>query len=261
MREIKLLVALLFCTLFGAAHADIAVLVHGYNDDGVKWYKKGIVQQLGRAGYIDGGQLAFFRGGIIGPMSAPNSENIVYTVDLPSEAPIMAQANILAMMLQRIRQIAPPAPFTLVGHSAGGLVSRATLVQHPELNISRLVTIATPHRGAPMARIGEMVSNSPMGMMADFMGMDEISDADDLFSDMSPISNNRFLKWLNTRPHPPAAYISLVRRNKDMVVPRKSQDMNWVNALRGQSITIPTPGKHSLNPRDGAILAALLSSR
>ncbi|MCX7175260.1 MAG: alpha/beta fold hydrolase [Proteobacteria bacterium] len=42
----------------------------------------------------------------------------------------------------------------LVGHSMGGLVSRAYLRRYGEVRVARLVTLATPHRGSVLARFG-----------------------------------------------------------------------------------------------------------
>jgi triacylglycerol lipase len=42
----------------------------------------------------------------------------------------------------------------LVGHSMGGLVSRAYLRRYGESRVARLVTLATPHRGSILARFG-----------------------------------------------------------------------------------------------------------
>jgi triacylglycerol lipase len=56
---------------------------------------------------------------------------------------------------------------TLVAHSMGGLVSRSYLARHGHARVERLVTIATPHYGSELARIGiganaqEMVPGSP----------------------------------------------------------------------------------------------------
>jgi len=42
----------------------------------------------------------------------------------------------------------------LVGHSMGGLVSRAYLRRYGNLRVARLVTLGTPHRGSVLARLG-----------------------------------------------------------------------------------------------------------
>jgi triacylglycerol lipase len=42
----------------------------------------------------------------------------------------------------------------LVGHSMGGLVSRAYLQRYGEARVARLVTLGTPHQGSELARFG-----------------------------------------------------------------------------------------------------------
>jgi triacylglycerol lipase len=44
------------------------------------------------------------------------------------------------------------APIVLVGHSMGGLVSRAWLERHSETSVVGLVTLGTPHQGSETAR-------------------------------------------------------------------------------------------------------------
>ena len=42
----------------------------------------------------------------------------------------------------------------LVGHSMGGLICRSYLARHGNQRVSRLITLATPHHGTELARIG-----------------------------------------------------------------------------------------------------------
>lgn len=43
---------------------------------------------------------------------------------------------------------------TLVAHSMGGLVSRAYLARHGDARVARLISIASPHSGSQLARLG-----------------------------------------------------------------------------------------------------------
>lgn len=55
----------------------------------------------------------------------------------------------------------------LVGHSMGGLIARSYLARHGIARVARLLTLATPHQGSELARIGfgqsarEMTPGSP----------------------------------------------------------------------------------------------------
>lgn len=68
--------------------------------------------------------------------------------DLPSAGCIATRAESLA---RKLFHTSAPA-FTLVGHSMGGLDARY-LISHldPDRRVKRLLTIATPHRGTPLA--------------------------------------------------------------------------------------------------------------
>jgi pimeloyl-ACP methyl ester carboxylesterase len=62
----------------------------------------------------------------------------------------------LADLLNRV-----PGPLTLVGHSMGGLVARSAIAQAKgkrwPKRLQRLVTLGTPHLGAPLERGGQQV--------------------------------------------------------------------------------------------------------
>lgn len=56
---------------------------------------------------------------------------------------------------KRIAALGPGAgPIILVCHSMGGLVARAYLERHGAGRISKVITIATPHQGTGLARLG-----------------------------------------------------------------------------------------------------------
>jgi len=78
------------------------VLIHGYLNDGSTWRPLGIVSALQPAGWQDAGHL--FPGGPLPKMTLPNSlERYVYTVTLPSEAPLATQAQWLDLYLRHLQ--------------------------------------------------------------------------------------------------------------------------------------------------------------
>ena len=241
-----------------AVHADIAILIHGLDSHGASWRYQGVVQRMVNHGWGDAGHLGAYEPVLFIPSSAP-IKNKIFTVDLPNEAPIPVQAKFLSDMLHSLRQHYSTEPMSLVGHSAGGLVARLTLVNNPDLNITRLVTIATPHLGSQIATLGHMIKDNPMGMMAGFTGMDILPGDVGLLSDLRPPKNSNFLGWLDKHPHPPIKYISIVRNGGDVVVSDTSQDMNNVPALRGRAQTVVSPPGHALQANDGDILARVLT--
>jgi len=67
---------------------------------------------------------------------------------------IDACADELAARTDELRAETGADRVVLVGHSMGGLVSRAYLRRHGPGKVDKLITIATPHHGTVLARIG-----------------------------------------------------------------------------------------------------------
>ncbi len=246
--------------------AQTVVLVHGFQGNGMDWRKQGVTPVLQQYDWVDGGNVVMTQQGAYNfSTPAAKPERIFYTVELPLRAPIMLQTYWLNTYLQHIHT-QRQEPLTLVGHSAGGIVSRAWLVSANSVPVDALVTIATPHVGTPSADLASMATDTPMGFFAEMMGFGKWSgDADDLYDDLRVEQPGRFLYWLNHQPHPPIRYVSVVRDNQirpdrfDFVVPTYSQDMNNTFALRGKSEYWTVPRSHFLSIRDGYVLARILT--
>jgi len=249
---------LLILLLSLPAHAGhILVLIHGYLGDGSTWRPTGIVSALQAAGWQDAGHL--FPNGPRPGSAAPNSmERYVYTVTLPSEAPLPAQARWLYFYLRALRGRHPNNSLILVGHSAGGVVARLVMVVSG-IPVQGLITIASPHLGTDKAEWGTMLSNSPFSWFAPFFGLGTLNRSKGLYWDLVRERPASLLSWLNRQPHPSALYVSIVRVG-DKWVPAYSQNMNDVPALRGLATTVTSAGTHSLQAADGPILASLLDS-
>lgn len=252
--------------LLGAcgARADVAVLVHGYLSDADDWVEAGIAAQLPRAGWAYGGRLEGVQG-VIHLSGGGQGKNRFYTVSLPDEAPLRVQAQWLSAYLSYVRPRADGERLILVGHSAGGLVARLTMVQHPELGVDMLVTIATPHLGTDRAELGLLAGSSPVGMLANMLGNQTLDRSRGLYRDLAPEQSGNLLYWLNRQEHPKARYVSVVRHGEggmlggDNAVPVWSQDMNRVAALRGRSELVTLATGHGLVPEDGHVLVRLLA--
>jgi hypothetical protein len=81
-------------------------------------------------------------------------ENTIYTVSLPVSAPLALQADWLSAMIRSAANRHPDQPVVLVGHSAGGVVSRLSLVRGGVGPVVHLITIASPHLGTARALAG-----------------------------------------------------------------------------------------------------------
>ena len=254
LRIISWLFILLFSLPTYAGHT--LVLVHGYLSEGNVWRATGIIYALQRAGWQDAGHLLPHRLRLK-YLPSPSTGRYVYTVTLPSEAPLPVQAQWLDFYLQNLQERHPDNSLILVGHSAGGVVARLSMVANP-IPVQGLITIASPHLGTDKAEWGTWLSNSPLSWITPCFGLSTINRSEGLYWDLIRESPATPLFWLNRQPHPKAFYASIVRVGGDKWVPPYSQDLNDVPALRGKAITVTTLGTHDLHPADGPTLVSLL---
>jgi pimeloyl-ACP methyl ester carboxylesterase len=197
----------------------------------------------------------------------------VYTVSLPSQAPVVVQADWLAAMLHEVGKLHPDEPINMAAHSAGGVVARMTLVRHGALGIRPLITIAAPHLGTGRAgQALEATDDSGMfGFVKSWLVRRATGDAlyataqmsRGLLFDLTPPRPGNLLFWLNQQPHPDIRYTSIMRIGTfympgDFVVPPPSQDLNGVPALAGRARTYSMAEGHLLTPQDGDLIGNLL---
>jgi len=253
-----------------AGRADVLVLVHGYLSGAQSWDASGITGVLQQHDWQRAGVYVAGPAGIQQvPASGIQAANKFYAVDLPSEAPVLVQVYQLNEILDRISQTHKDEPVILVGHSAGGVVARATLVRGQHDNVKALITIASPHLGTARAEQALDATDIPfpISMVTDFFAgetYDIAMRSRSLYVDLVRPQPGTLLYWLNAQAHPDIEYFSIVRGSSeagwgDYVVPAYSQDMNNVPALRGRSSMINVPVSHGLEPVDGSVIVNLLS--
>ncbi len=250
------------------ARADIVLLVHGYLGDAGSWDRSGVTSVLQQHGWEPAGIYVAGPGGEqLVPAPGAQAAHKVYSVDLPSEAPILVQVYLLNDILGSIRTNHPGEPIILVGHSAGGVVARAALVRGGAKDVKALITIAAPHLGTDRAEEALDATDIPfpVSLVTDFFGGATYHTAmrsRSLYVDLVRPRPGSLLYWLNNQPHPDIKYFSVVRASNgpgDYIVPAYSQDMNNVPALRGRSTLVTLPVQHGLEPLDGAVIANLLA--
>jgi pimeloyl-ACP methyl ester carboxylesterase len=271
MRILSILFAV-FCLLGGAqARADILLLVHGYLAGADSWQHTGINDALDTHGWKRVGLLLDGPGGVqLLATSNLNAERKVYVADLPAEAPAIVQSDIFLAMLERTRQQHPGENIIIVGHSAGGVVARLSLIRGGAANVTELITIASPHVGTTRAEQALDVTNDhgPFNMVKSFFGgggYDALKRSRGLLYDLTRPHPGNMLYWLNSQPHPDIKYVSIIRTDPvgfagDDLVPGYSQDMNNVPALHGKSSVITTPSGHSLVTQDAITLLNILTT-
>ncbi|MFK5894812.1 MAG: alpha/beta fold hydrolase [Pseudomonadota bacterium] len=261
----KILLSLFFVMAFFTlpSYAEILVFVHGYDSHSNTWRNKGIFSFLHNQGWQDAGNLISHPNGILYQQANELKPYRMVTVDLPSEAPIQVQAVLLAAYVETLRKQDPKQLFTLIGHSAGGVVSRYTVVRYPELPIKRLITIASPHLGTGMAEAVELVAKSPVSIMAPILDADIINHSGILLDQLQREEPGSFLFWLNRKKHPEINYFSIIRSSgslfdKDHYVPSYSQDLKFIPGIRFAQ-SFPSRGKHQLQYRDAFLIARLVN--
>jgi pimeloyl-ACP methyl ester carboxylesterase len=268
----KKLYALLLLAVIGftpSLYADRMVLVQGYLGSPSSWLKSGIVRVLSANGWQLGGEFNHGSDGVrllTFNHPPPVSGNAFYTVNLPTEAPVHVQSYYLGSYLKQLRKDHPAESITLVGHSAGGVIARYTMVRVPGLDIERLITIASPHLGTDSARLGRLVGETPLTLIAPLVGAGTLNRSQGLYDDLLPAQPNRMLYWLNRQPHPEAEYISIVRdQNSDLggdwIVAQESQYLEKVAALRGRALSYVVPATHNLTRADGWLILDLVEER
>ena len=122
MKKGLIAIMILAAGLFGqAVRADVLVLVHGYLSGPQSWDTSGVTAVLQRQGWRHAGVYVAGPSGVyLMPVPVRTSGNTYYTVDLPSEAPVVVQAFQLREMLAAINRSHGSEPVYIAGHSAGG---------------------------------------------------------------------------------------------------------------------------------------------
>jgi len=250
--------------------ADVLVLVHGYLSGAQSWDASGITTVLQKNDWQRAGTYVAGPVGVqLVPVPYAQAEHTFYTVDFPSEAPVLVQVHLLREVLAAINTNHAGESIILVGHSAGGVVARTALVRGGAENVKALITIASPHLGTSLAEYALDATDIPfpLSVMTDFFGGDGYHTAmrsRSLYVDLVRPRPGTLLFWLNGQAHPDIEYFSIVRGQTpagwgDNVVPAYSQDMNNVPALQGRSARIVIPMAHGLEPVDGSVIVNLLA--
>jgi len=166
------------------------LLVHGYLLNGAAWWR--FAWHLRRTGLtVD-----------------------VATIE-PPLASIDAMADSLAAQIDAVCASTGASRLHLVAHSMGGLVCRAYLRSYGSARVARLVTIASPHHGTTIARLG-------LGRCA---------------REMTPGSAwlAALAEWERQAEHPPA--VALYSCYDNYIAPQESSRLPWAD-----TVVLPTLG-------------------
>lgn len=269
----KFLLSLTLLLGASSGRADVLVLVHGWASDAGTWYRSGVMTPLLATGWRDGGVLINGPAGVLLlPVQQAVTGNVIYRSELPEQAPLALQADLLGAQLAWISARHPDEAVSLVGHSAGAVVARMVLVTERAPRAETFVSIAAPNLGTPRAIDGlEVVDSKPffcpgpgITMLKNFFAGDDyhyLRDSYPALVDLAPLT---LTGWLNQQPHPNINYLAIIHDVPggagDELVPAFSQDLNQVPMLRGRVSVVALLSGHGLNPGDGTILARNLGN-
>ena len=132
-----------------------------------------------------------------------------------------------ADLLARLAAENPGVPIDIVAHSQGGLVARSALTEEGEPTdprlppINALVTLGTPHLGAPVATGLTMLGNTGIGsdlITATHEALpDKVDPGGTSIRQMAEHSD--FLRRLNNRPLPQGLKTTSIGAREDLIVP------------------------------------------
>lgn len=237
--------------------ADVLVLVHGYASDASSWQRSGVTQTLEKDGWKHANS------------EAAQGDKVYYLASVPTIAPLMVQSNTLNRFLTKIRERHADDALTVVGHSAGGVVSRLAVLDSNPAKVDRLITIAAPHLGTGRALQGlNVLDDSPFfcpgpgfSILKSVFGgsdYDYLDASRPALVDMLPAGFGSVLDWANQQAHPDIEYHAVVRQH-DQWVPAFSQDMNRVPSLKGKAKLWIGEGGHYLHAADGQVILNILA--
>lgn len=106
-----------------------------------------------------------------------NAETQLFEFPYDWRLPVEANGDLLGQYLERWAQDDDAMRFTLIGHSMGGLVSRAFVARHVEQakrRVERVIMHGTPHFGAAGAIADIWLGNSMMGIAKALNGNNDV---------------------------------------------------------------------------------------
>jgi murein DD-endopeptidase MepM/ murein hydrolase activator NlpD len=200
--------------------------------------KKGAIDDLDAAalGYAAGDDYRFsYRGGT-------TAENPYTAADTTQD--ISDSGRRLRDLLLRIEAANPGVPIDIVAHSQGGLVARSALSEvdpaDPRVpKVNSLVTLGTPHLGAPAATAATMLGHTDVGELALAAGHaalpNQIDPASTSVTQMA--EHSEFLRRLNSKPPPAGVKVTSIAAREDVMVPAGRSLMAGAN-----NVTVSVPG-------------------
>ncbi|MEW8043218.1 MAG: hypothetical protein G8D28_02715, partial [gamma proteobacterium symbiont of Phacoides pectinatus] len=197
-----------------------------------------------------------------GPGPGAGAANKVYSVDLPSTAPLMVQADLLAALLRDLKARHPDEP-CIWRDTRRAVWWRVCCWCAIRRSGPPRSSPSPPPTSVPCAPWRPWTRPTAPALSAWFKDLfggtlyQTVKHSRGVLIDLTPPHPGTLLHWLNLQPHPDIAYHSIVRPGPtgmgDELVPAFSQDMNSVPALRGRSRVVVSAAAHGLAPGDAPL--------
>ncbi|MDP1804099.1 MAG: peptidoglycan DD-metalloendopeptidase family protein, partial [Acidimicrobiales bacterium] len=142
-------------------------------------------------------------------------------------ADIHQSAKHLRELLERIAAERPGVPIDIIAHSQGGIVARTALTDEvdghdPRLpQVKSLVTLSTPHQGAPIATLATVAGHTKIGGQVQTALHDALPDmVDPQGTSVKQLAEQSFfMLQLNMRPMPAGLNVTSIGAREDWMVP------------------------------------------
>jgi hypothetical protein len=160
-------------------------------------------------------------------------------------ADIHQSAKHLRELLERLAAEHPGVPIDIIAHSQGGIVARAALTDEidghdPRLpQVKSLVTLSTPHQGAPIATLATMAGHTGIGAKVETALHDALPEMVDAqgTSVKQLAGESLFMLQLNMRPMPAGLRVTSIGAREDVMVPAGVTHLDGAN-----NVIVSAPG-------------------
>lgn len=162
-----------------------------------------------------------------------------------STADMRRSARLLGELLERLQAGHPGVPIDVIAHSQGGIVARLALTDEAEAGdprfpaVASLVTLGTPHQGAPLATALAMADRSLTGSSietAAHAALPQFVDPE-AASVVQLAEGSELLRELSRRPLPTGIKATSIGAREDIVVPAGTTRLD-----RADNVIVSVPG-------------------
>ena len=161
-------------------------------------------------------------------------------------ADIHQSAKHLRELLERVAAERPGVPIDIIAHSQGGIVARTALTDEVDGHDSRLpqvkslVTLSTPHQGAPIATLATMAGHTQIGGDVEKALHDALPDkVDPQGTSVKQLAEQSFfMLGLNMRPMPAGVNVTSIGAREDWMVPAGMTHLD-----EAHNVIVSAPGR------------------